>query len=414
VSAALDAARPSTNAPGRAAVLARLLRPLSFLRWGLAGQLLTLVAMLVPILLREADQVAWLVVASAIATLLTNPAVLAHPFIYPVLRGPGAVRAANRASLVSLVVVCLLLLTVTPLEPHLGLPRGLFAATTLMLLGGGSFAMALSALVRAGDTRWIGIARFGYGVLLLALTLLAGLRPLGALSLVVASGLAYLLAAALVASRPGARPAPGPRAAVPARLVRAYLRRSLRPTTATIASSWALFLPSLALPGLGAAAGPWGVVTRIGGGFSTLLITLVTPPLEGRMSAAVRERDGIGFARAQRTALLLGTATGFVAVGAGLVLALYVEGNDRFSGWLLPISVAAVLTWVPLLALTPVNRTPNFLARDGARLAWDSARAVLMTGAFLATDGVTRLVVLGAVLTVSGVVFLPLTRYRRA
>ena len=397
--------QPTTTA------LARLLRPLSFLRWGLAGQVLTLVSMLVPILLRESDQVAWLVVASAIATLLTNPAVLAHPYVYPVLRGPGAVRAANRASLASLVAVCLLLLTATPLEPHLGLPRGLFAATTLMLLGGGSFSMALSALVRAGDTRWIGIARFGYGALLLVLTLAAGLRPVGVLSLVVASGLASLLAAVLVASRPGARPTPGPRAPVPARLVRAYLRRSLRPTTATVASSWALFLPSLALPGLGAAAGPWGVVTRIGGGFSTLLITLVTPPLEGRMSAAVRTRDGADFDRSRRTALLLGTATGLVAVAAGIALAVYVDGAGN---WLLPLAVAAALIWVPLLALTPLNRTPNFLARDGARLAWDAGRAVLMTGAFLATDGLTRLIVLGAVLTVSGVVFLPLTRYRRA
>jgi hypothetical protein len=393
---------------------------LAVVRWGLIGQIFTVAAMLAPILLRESDQVTWLVVASSIATLLNNPAILAYPFLYPVLRGPATARAATRAALASLLTVSLLVAAATPLEDRLSLPPGLLASSALLLFAGAVFTMSLSSLVRAGDPRWFGIARFVYGLTLLPLTLAFGaVRPLGVLSLVVASALANLVGAAAVLARREARPhgggmraaVSGPRPAVPGRLVRGYVVRALRPTAASMANAWALFVPGLALPGLGAAAAPWAVVTRIGGGFSTVLTTLVSPSLEARMSRAIRERDIAAFTEARRSALIIGALAATAAVGAGLTLAVYASGLDEALHWLVPVVVATVLFWGSLLTGTVVNRVPNFLGRDTSRLLWDVSRAVLMTGALLA-PGVSKIVVMGAVLAATGVILLPMTRYR--
>jgi hypothetical protein len=393
---------------------------LRVMQWGVMGQVFTVAAMLAPILLRESQQVTWLVVSSSIATLLNNPAILAYPFLYPVLRGPAIARAATRAALSSLITVSLLVVAATPLEDRLSLPPGLLASTALMLFAGAVFTMSLSSLVRAGDPRWFGIGRFVYGAALLPLTLVFGtVRPLGVLSLVVASALANLVGAAAVLARREARShgggmraaVPGRGPAVPSRLVRAYLGRALRPTAASMANGWALFVPALALPGLGAAAAPWAVVTRIGGGFSTVLTTLVSPSLEARMSRAIRERDPAEFTQGRRSALTIGALAALAAVGSGLLLAVYVSGLDEALQWLFPVAVATVLFWGPLLTGTVVNRVPNFLGRDTSRLIWDVSRAVLMTSALLA-PGVSRIVLMGAVLAATGVFLLPMTRYR--
>jgi hypothetical protein len=197
---------------------------------------------------------------------------------------------------------------------------------------------------------------------------------------------------------------------VSGRLVRAYARRSLRPTAASLANAWALFVPGLALPGLGVAAAPWAVVTRIGGGFATLMMTLVSPSLEARMSRAIRDRDPAEFALARRSGLRIGALSAAAAIVSGLLLAVYVSGLADAGRWLVPVSVATVLFWGSLLTGTVVNRVPNFLGRDTARLVWDLARAVLMTGALL-VPGVTGIVLMGAVLAATGFFLLPMTRY---
>jgi cytochrome c biogenesis protein CcdA len=175
---------------------------------------------------------------------------------------------------------------------------------------------------------------------------------------------------------------------------------------------WTGFLPGLALPGLGSAAAPWAVVTRICGGFATVLSTIVAPPLEARLSRAIRGRDREAFASARRTALLSGAGLAGVAVVTGLALGVYTTGFRAAEEWFLPLLLATALFWGSTLVSLSVSPLPNFLGRDGVRLAWDAGRAVLMTAAWLTTDGVTRLIVMGVVLAVSTVCLVPLTRYR--
>ncbi|RBY74830.1 hypothetical protein DQ239_18755 [Blastococcus sp. TF02-09] len=408
-----------TTSPGGAAAAARLpslLRRLAFVRLALAGQVLTFAAMVVPILLRRSDQVLILVFASAITVLLTNAAMLAYPFLYPVVRGPRMARVATVWSLVALVVVSAAVVLATPLEPVLDLPSGTFLAAAVLTGTLGLYDMAVTRVVRADDTTGIGLARLYYGVAVLVLTLITSLGPFGPLALTFGTSLAYAVAAAGLAVR---RQHWGPRLprasrSTRRRLRRAYLARSVRPAVASLAGGWTVFLPGLAIPGLGAAAEPWAIVSRICGGFATVLYTIVAPPFEARLSQAVRERRPAEFAAARRRALLLSTAVAVLAVVAGLALAAYSTERDAVAGWFLPLAGATLLFWGPLLAGATINRLPNFLGRDRSRLYWDAGRAVLVTGAFLATSGVTRLIGMGAVLTLSAVLLLPMSRWPAA
>ena len=406
---ATDLARTAAEPP---AVAPSLLRRLAFLQIGLAGQGLTFAAMLVPIVLRQSEQVYVLVFASAVTVLLTNAALLAYPFVFPVVRGPRMARVATVWSLVTLFVVSALVLPLTPLESTLGLPAGTFAASAVLTATLGLYDVVVTRLVRVDDKTGIGLARLYYGCFVVVLVTAASLAPAGPLTLTFATSLAYALTAALLAVRRThwVTPTRRPSRAARRRLRRAYLVRSARPAVASLAGGWTMFLPGLALPGLGAAAEPWAIVSRICGGFATVLITLVAPPLEARLSRAVRERDRRSFVTARRHGLLVSTAIAVFAIVTGLALAVY--ATDADSEWFVPIAVASLLLWGTVLVGSTINRLPNFLGRDGARLTWDAGRAALVTAAYLTTDGVTRLVVMGALLTATGVLLLPMSRWR--
>jgi hypothetical protein len=389
------------------------LRHASTLRFGLIGQALTFVAMLVPILMREGHQIAILVFTSAIASALVSTALLGYQLVYPVIRGPRAAAVATRLSITALTMTSLLIVPFTLVEDQLGFPAGTFAAAAAMLFTMGLYLLTVTQLVRADDTSGIGLVRLLYGVTLLVLTGVVSVWHGSDLGLTLASAAAYVVPTLYVATR---RRATGPESpqltrAARRRLRRAILRRSSRPTFSTLADGWAFFLPGIALPGLGIAQNPWAIVTRICGGFSTVLLTIVAPPLEARLAKAVRDRDGADYWQARRVALAVGAAFSVTALCTGLALAVYVE-RDSLGSWMGPVALAGALYFVVLLTMQPINRTPSFVGRHGARLVWDIARAALVTVAFLMTDGIERLIAIGAVLSVFGLLLIPLSRYR--
>ena len=390
-----------------------LLRLLTLLRFGVLGQGLAFAAMVLPILLRQTEQVFVLVFASAVAVMLCYPALLAFPFVFPVVRGPRMARVATVWSLVALAVVSAAIVPLTPLEPALDLPRGTFVASAALTATLGVYLLLVSRFIRAEDNHGIGLSRLLYGVVVLSATAVACATSWGPLTLTYANSLAYALTAAGMALRREhwgpALPRAG--AAIRRRLRRAYLRRTVRPALASLAGGWTSFLPGLLLPGLGSAAEPWAVISRICGGFSTVLIQLVSPPLEGRLSRSVRDRDPVAFAAARRVALLAGMGAGVGAVALGIALAAWATGPGT-DEWLLPLTVAAVLFWVPLLAGSPINRLPNFLGRDSARLYWDVARGALLTAIFFTAEGTAELILMGIVLSAAFVALLPLSAWR--
>jgi hypothetical protein len=384
------------------------------LRFGLVGQALTFAAMVLPIAVREGQQIAVLVFTSAIATALVSSALLGYQFVYPVIRGPRTAAVATRLALTALTGTSLLVLPLTLVESRIGVPDGAFAAGAALLFTMGLYVLSVTRLVRAADSEAIGLVRLLYGAALVVLTAVASFWPFSPLGLTLANTVAYVVPAVYVALRGTADPvSPHPTRAARRRLRRAVLRRSVRPTFSALADGWAFFLPGIALPGLGIAQQPWAIVTRICGGFSTVLLTIVAPPMEARMAKAVRNRDRDEYLRGRRAALAIGGAASLAALATGLGLALY-QNWDTAGRWLGPVALAAALYFVVLLASQPIHRTPNFVGRHGARLVWDVARAVLVTVAFLTTDGLGRLMAIGAIVSVFGLLLLPLSRYRTA
>lgn len=340
-----DDVAPATGAPP-SGLWARILslRHLTFLRLGMAGQVLTLVSMVIPILLRDGDAVTVLVYTSAVATFLCQAALLGYPFVFPVIRGARTAREATRVSLAALALVSLALLPLTVVEPSLHLHRGTFATAAFMLATFGFFTITMTRMVRANDATGIGLIRIYYGGAVLVTTVIASTAPLGPLALSLGTSVAYLGAALVMTRRlgPSAVLAHPPSRQARRRLRRAYLGRALRPTAAVLFNGWTTFVPGLALPGLGAAAAPWAIVSRICGGFSTILISIIGPALEARMSRAIRLRDRAEFTAARRTALLINGSVAVLAVVSGLALAVYTVGPGIHS-LLLPLAAATAL-----------------------------------------------------------------------
>jgi hypothetical protein len=367
----------------------------------------------VPILLRETEQVFVLVFASAVALLLVNAGLLAYPFVFPVLRGPRLARVATVLSCATMLVVAAGVTALGPLEPDLDLPRGTFVSSAALTVTWGFYTVLMTRLVRVGDTVGTGLARIYYGVAVITTTLLACLIEWGPLALTLGNAVAYAAPLVVLVWR---RSHWGP--TLPPlgrahwwRLGRAYLKRVARPAVASLAGGWTSLLPGLVLPGLGAVAEPWAIVSRICGGFTSLLYTLATPPLEARLSRAVRERDAAEYGRARRVALLVGGGTAAVAVLSGLALALYATELPP-GEWFVPIALATTLYWGSIVAAALINRLPNFLGRDSERLYWDIGRAALVSVAILLTDDAAELVAMGVVLAGFGALLLPLSRWR--
>jgi hypothetical protein len=404
----------SRGATGNPAQRRSALRRFGYLPLGLAGQGFTFASMVVPILLRESEQVLVLVYASAFMALLGNAALLAYPFIYPVVRGPRTAQVATRCSLVALTAASASVALLFPLEEPLGVPAGTFAGAAVLTVTFGYYAVVVTQLVRAGDEIGMGLARLYYGCAVLTASLVASLADIGPLGLTLGTSLSYAVATAALLVRPSARPPLRSTAGRVARrrLRRVYLRRALRPTLGSLAGSWSTFLPGIVLPGLGTAAEPWAIVNRICGGFVTLLSTIVAPPLEGRFSRAVRDRDRAAFRVTRRTGFLLGGGAAAAAVATSLALAVYATDRAAVSDWFVPLTIATVLFWGPLLTGTPVNRLPNFLSRDGQRLFFDAARAALVTAAVLLLSGLGQLIVMGVAMAVTGVLLVPMTRWQ--
>ncbi|MGY2127002.1 hypothetical protein [Blastococcus sp. SYSU DS0617] len=386
---------------------------MTFLRLGLAGQVLTFAAMVVPILGRVTDQVLVLVFASSVALLLVNAGMLAFPFVYPVVRGPRLARVATVWSLVVLYCVSAAVAALSPLDGRLGLPAGTFASAAAVTAAWGTFSVMNTRLVRVGDDTGIGLARLYYGALVLTTAVAATVADPGPLALTLGQALSYLLAAALLLGRRTHHGPPLRRStrAGRRRLRRAWFARVAQPTAASLAGGWTAVIPGLVVPGLGTAAEPWAVVSRICGGFATVMIALIAPPLEARLGRAVRDRDRAAWDTGRRTALALGLGLAGCGVVGGLALALYAA--DDAAEWFAPVAVATVLFWGSLLAGTLLNRLPNFLGRDGQRLWWDLGRAAAVTAAFLLVDGQEGLVAMGVVLAASAWFLLPMTRWNR-
>ena len=407
-----------TDDVGRRGVAGRLralLTTLMAVRLGLAGQILTFGAMIVPIVLQENEQLIVLVLVSALVGLLVNATTLAYGFVLPVIRSRHLAALATVLSAVTLTACSLALLPLTLLEDRWGLASGTFLGAAGLLWAQGVYTMLVAALVRTNDPQGLGLARVVYGAVLLVSVVLACTIQSGPLGLVVATAASYALTTLVLELRRPTLPRLRDLAARTGRrrLARAYVRHVVAPTASGVVSGWVLLLSALTLPGLGVYAAPWAVVNRICGGFGTLLQTVLSPPVEARLSQAFRDDDAPELVRARRTGLRQGTGMAAIAVVVSLLLALYSTGGRDADRWLLPIAVATLLFWGPQLAVTPLNRVLNFARHHGTRLVWETARAGSLTAAFLVTEGVTRLVVMGVVIAVASGAMVPLTRPAR-
>ena len=271
----------------------------------LVAQLLTLAALVVPVAFRLTAELPTVVLAAAIASILSYPATLGAIVRVPPMGCGRAGRAVLRRSVVALLVATGLVgaLAAIAAGPD-GVVAGVALQVAVVLLAQGLFFIAQARSIAALDFASVARVRLVYGALGLALTFALHVGPDGVGPLARLRSRHDRRRAARPRLPPGAAGPGGLGAAMPPESVARTLRAGLVVGSSLGFGNLATQAPALVLPVLGPLAPAWSLVTRLGNGFLTVGGNIVGPTVAIRFSSALQLGDGA----ALRTALRLASA----------------------------------------------------------------------------------------------------------
>jgi len=303
--------------------------------WGIAAQVLTLSASLLPIVFGRSDQLVIVVSSSAIATSCVPLFTLASQFRVPSMTSVDEAFRATAAGILTAVIGSLVLLALVAYSYSLGgiaSPWDLAVATALLALSQSVFMLALSALTWRLAARPVLIVRLAYGISLFAGTLPAAALDWPAITYLHITTVAMALAStlALVAGRVTRSRLRTLLATLSGRdLIREY--RALPQALTTFVGSLGAQIASIATPSLGGLAGAWAIAMRLQGGFLTLGSQTIGSMVDVRIARAVRRADSAAAAAAVRRARDVGTLLGFVYLAAAFVAVAFTSINGRLT-----------------------------------------------------------------------------------
>lgn len=277
---------------------------------GLIAQAATFGAMLIPMALGRLDQVSYIVVVAAIASIAARICGLSFPAIYPVLderQAPQAVAASVRTVLVAAVLGVLVAAGLATRSTHLA---GVVLWSTTMTVTMVCYEIVNGMFVRRSRYGDYARVRLWYGLMnLLSVIVVSAVTdwtPALAATGVFAYGFGWLIGGRVL----GVRLLCSVRASTTAETV-SYIRRH---RTAIISQTVDVFgsqLPALSVASVGVASGAgivWSGLQRIAGGVVTTFLMLVAPGLDMRVAEAVRAGDRSVVRRIVRRSCLIAAA----------------------------------------------------------------------------------------------------------
>lgn len=377
---------------------------------GATAQIFTLTASLVPVLFGRTEALVMLVTLTAVSTVLQPALTLASSHTLPMVS--GAKNAARRlqsafiftvgGSIIAGIAIGVIALALgTASVQACGIGLALFGLAASQAI----FTLLVAWLTWQLDPLKIMRARFLYGVLSLALTVVVTLLDADPLFYVGAIAVAYLISAgaAVVPSLRTRNGLPHAAGAYSVRRQFAHVRGALSLVGALTAGAFAGQLAALAVPFVGPASEAWAAIVRVTSGFQTLGAQVVGVDLDVRLLASLRARDTLRIQRTMRTIILasviIGVACAVVATPAGALLS-----NPQFldSPLLALYAACGVAYAFSAAAISPIGRMLGFVGRQ-QRMVWDGARFIFSSAAILFARGLP-LLLLVALITASAYV----------
>lgn len=260
---------------------------------GLIAQTATFASMLIPMALGRLEQVGYIVVVSAIASIAARICGLAFPAIYPVLEESrtdaavaATVRTATAAAVLGAVAGLVLLLRGSALGPMILWSTAMTVTMVCYEIVNGMFVRQSRYADYARVRLWYGLANLGSVCVISALT--------DWTQALAATGVFAYAFGWLAGSR-----------VLRVRILGTVRRSSTRETlgymsrhrTAILAQTVDVFgsqLPALSVAAVGVTTGAgiaWSGLQRIAGGIVTTFLMLIAPGLDMRVAEAVRSRD---------------------------------------------------------------------------------------------------------------------------
>lgn len=373
------------------------------------GQGLNFIAMLLPVLGKEAGQLAYLMFPLALAALLFKIGSLSFHVRYLTLN--EAKREIGTAvSMMGLVVVSILTAAMGAVvwvwSPHWG---QVLVWSGLLTFSHGLYYMAVAVVIAEKREAFYGRVRLVYGILNFLLTAIAvWVLPVQAGLIVVAFLITFVtgmwmvlrcynnLFAPLWRSGGHCFHAQG----------RQYVRESTRTTSAVFISDIGFQIQGFLTPLMGSYQQVWAIVVRLSGGFGTIGQTIIAPFFETKMAAAIRDEDfpmaESTALKAQMTGIALALATIPIQIGA-IIFAVDGPIEDASLVYIF-ISIYAF----GLLASSTNIKAPYILGHEKAMVAWSIVRFITVLPLLL-TQGLTLLALVSGVQIAVAIALVPLS-----
>ncbi|WP_162940248.1 hypothetical protein [Gryllotalpicola protaetiae] len=356
------------------------------------------------------SEVAQLVLVSAISTALVIAAACGMPSVLPAEHADGRAKTGIVASGLLLAAVVIVGLTVTFALVgllHFGVMVPAFVA--VMLVSQAIYNFGIAFLVREGDFGSIARMRLWYGGTSAAFTLGACLLEGRAGALILASSASFLVGGlyGLIAKWPRLIEVMRTRSDISARGLVNYVGSHVGVIAGGLLDGVASQVTGIVIGSLGTVAGAWGVVTRVGGGFSTVGQQLVAPVYDIRFARAVRASAPRDAQLTLRSATGSGLGLGAIAVSAGIALA-WVSGSlaGLSAANVAAVVAAATLYWGATVTLGPINKFLVMMGEEKSRATWALVRASAVVIILLALRDQVALLAIGSASSILTIVYI--------
>ncbi len=380
-----------------AAYLTRYRSNLISVFWSLAGQGLNFFAMLLPVLLKSGEQLAYLLLPLSAAAILRIVFTAAFHVRYLTIGAEDRIVARNLASFgltafFFLTLLCALAMASMNVDAAL-----VIASVALLTYCIGFYFVAVTVLIFEKEKQVYGTGRLIFGVLNFGSTLAMICLFDYVFGLVLATALTNIVVAVwmLHKSSLGLQELFSINwRIVFSRRAGAYLIASKSVISSSLISDLGYQVQGLLTPLMGPHKELWAIVVRLSGGFGTLGQQILAPLFEMRISEVSREKRADKARKLSVAAQLVGAGFGLVvAIALALILVFLYPEMVTGNSWLVWICFA--YCWL-LLASSLTMKVPYLLGHDRHMLYWSILRLVLTIPLFV-FSGSLLLIILVAV-----------------
>lgn len=371
----------------------------------LVGQLLAMVAVILPLAIGNPVAVVVLVQYSAVAGILNHPCSLAICARAPVMRDQAEATAAlayGTATLLGFTSIIGLISGVA------GYPAGV--ATAVMTACMGLYNIAFATSTRQGNLSALGAQRLVYGILAVPLAVVGSLASREHEFALLWSGAAsYAGATIWVAVGMIKLRSRVDWSALRIPFLSQFLRESLAPASAYLFNGISTQAPLLGISGLGSLATPWATASRTAGGWLSVSAQAVVPYYDNLFAMASRNSKSTlnhVFKRSLRSAGAVGGLG--VLSSLGLVAILHQWPSSPTEALLLIL--ASLLYWGTSIVSVVTLKYMAFLGHHRAFVVWEFSRFAAVMVCFALWTGQARLMALSSVFALSYVAYLTLAR----